>query len=35
MSTLSRPVPVKVYTNSDEEKESIINENKGRSGVYR
>jgi len=35
MSTLARPVPVRVYINSDEEKESIINENKGRSGIYR
>jgi hypothetical protein len=30
MSTSARPVPVRVYINSDEEKESIINENKGR-----
>lgn len=35
MSTSARPVPVRVYINSDEEKESIINENKGRSGIYR
>jgi hypothetical protein len=35
MSTSARPVPVRVYINSDEEKESIVNENKGRSGIYR
>lgn len=27
-------VPVKVYTNADLDKESILNENKGRAGVY-
>ena len=35
MSISSKPVPVKVYQNSDEEKESIVNENKGRTGIYR
>jgi len=35
MSTSARPVPVRVYINSDEEKDLIINENKGRSGIYR
>lgn len=35
MSTSARPVAVKVYINADVEKESIINENKGRSGIYR
>ena len=35
MSTSARPVPVRVYINSDEEKEYIVNENKGRSGIYR
>lgn len=35
MSTSARPVSVRVYINSDQEKESIINENKGRSGIYR
>lgn len=35
MTTSSKSVPVRVYINSDEEKESIINENKGRSGIYR
>ena len=28
MSTLSKPEPIRVYINSDAEKESIINENK-------
>jgi len=35
MSTSARPVPVRVYINSDEEKDLIVNENKGRSGIYR
>lgn len=35
MSTSSKPVPVKVYLNPDKEKESIVNENKGRTGIYR
>jgi hypothetical protein len=32
MSTSSKPV--KVYLNPDKEKELIINENKGKSGIY-
>lgn len=35
MSTSSKPVPVKVYLNPDKEKELIVNENKGRTGIYR
>lgn len=35
MSTSSKPVPVKVYLNPDKEKESIVNDNKGRTGIYR
>jgi len=38
MSTLSRCVPVipvKFYSNSDKDKELIVNENKGRTGIYR
>ncbi len=38
MSTSSRCVPVipvKIYSNSDLDKELIVNENKGRTGVYR
>lgn len=36
MSTLSEPaVPVRVYLNPDKEKELIVNENKGRTGIYR
>lgn len=35
MSTSSKPVPVRVYINSDKEKESIVYENKGRTGIYR
>jgi hypothetical protein len=28
-------VPVKVYFNADKDKELIINDNKGRTGIYR
>lgn len=35
MSTSSKPVPVRVYLNPDKEKELIVNENKGRTGIYR
>ena len=35
MSTSSKPVPVIVYLNPDKEKELIVNENKGRTGIYR
>lgn len=35
MYTSSKPVPVKVYLNPDKEKELIVNDNKGRTGVYR
>lgn len=35
MSTSSKPVPVRVYPYPDKEKELIVNENKGRTGVYR
>jgi hypothetical protein len=36
MSTSSKPVsPARVYLNPDKEKESIVNENKGRTGIYR
>lgn len=35
MSTSFKPVPVRVYLNPDKEKESIVTENKGRTGVYR
>lgn len=35
MSTSSKPVPVIIYTNPDKEKELIVNENKGRTGIYR
>jgi hypothetical protein len=35
MSTSSKPVPCTVYLNPDKEKELIINENKGRTGIYR
>lgn len=34
MCTSSKPVPVKVYLNPDKEKELIVNENKGRTGIY-
>lgn len=35
MSTSSKLVPIRTYLNPDKEKESIINENKGRTGIYR
>jgi hypothetical protein len=35
MSTYSKVVPVKIYINPDKEKEYIVNENKGRTGIYR
>lgn len=35
MSISSKPVPVQVYLNPDKEKEFIVNENKGRTGIYR
>ena len=35
MYTGSKSEPVRVYLNPDKEKESIINENKGRTGIYR
>lgn len=35
MSITSKQVPVKVYLNPDKDKESIVNENKGRTGIYR
>lgn len=35
MSTSSNPVPAKVYYNADVDKESIVEENKGRTGIYR
>ena len=35
MSTSSKPVPCTVYLNPDKEKELIISENKGRTGIYR
>lgn len=36
MSTSSKPVsPARVYLNPDKEKELIVNENKGRTGIYR
>lgn len=35
MSTTSEPLPVRVYINPDKEKELIVNENKGRTGIYR
>nr|YP_010391224.1 GIY-YIG endonuclease [Fusarium vorosii]UPX02650.1 GIY-YIG endonuclease [Fusarium vorosii] len=35
MSTKIQPVPVKVYHNADKEKGSIIEDNKGRTGIYR
>jgi predicted transcriptional regulator len=37
MSTLSRCVPVipvKIYSNSDQDKELIVNDNKGLAGIY-
>jgi hypothetical protein len=35
MSISSKPVPVQVYLNPDKEKGFIVNENKGRTGIYR
>ena len=35
MSTSFKPVPVRVYLNPDKEKELIVTENKGRTGIYR
>lgn len=35
MSTSSKLVPVRIYNNPDKEKELIVNENKGRTGIYR
>lgn len=35
MSTSSESVPIRVYNNPDKEKELIVNENKGRTGIYR
>ena len=35
MSTKIQGVPVKVYHNADKEKGSIIEDNKGRTGIYR
>ena len=35
MYTGSKSEPVRTYLNPDKEKESIINENKGRTGIYR
>lgn len=35
MSTLPNIVPVKLYLNSDKEKELIISDNKNRTGIYR
>jgi hypothetical protein len=35
MSISSKPVPVQVYLNPDKEKEFIVIENKGRTGIYR
>ena len=35
MSSSSKPVPVRVYLYPDKEKELIVNENKGRTGIYR
>lgn len=35
ISTKIQPVPVKVYHNADKEKGSIIEDNKGRTGIYR
>jgi hypothetical protein len=35
MSTKIKLVPVKVYHNADKEKGSIIEDNKGRTGIYR
>lgn len=37
MATSSKQIPasVRVYDNPDKEKESIVNENKGRTGIYR
>jgi group I intron endonuclease len=35
MSTTPKPVPVRIYLNADKEKEYIVNENKGRTGIYR
>jgi len=35
MATSSKVVPVKVYLNPDQEKELIVKDNKGRTGIYR
>ena len=35
MATSSKKTFVRVYDNPDKEKESIVNENKGRTGIYR
>jgi len=35
MSTSSKSVPAIIYTNPDKEKELIVNDNKGRTGIYR
>jgi len=35
MSTSFKPVPVRVYLNPDKEKELVVTENKGRTGIYR
>lgn len=35
MSSRSQPIPVRVYLNSDKDKELIVNENKGLTGIYR
>jgi len=35
MSTTSEQLPARVYNNTDKDKELIINENKGQSGIYR
>lgn len=35
MSTSSESVPVRVYINPDKDKELIVDENRGRAGIYR
>lgn len=35
MSTFSKSIPVTIYANPDKDKELIVNENKGRTGIYR
>lgn len=35
LSTSSEPVAVRVYLNPDKDKQVIVNENKGRAGIYR